>query len=50
LLRAFASALDDDLDTPSAVKVLRVAVEEKDGGAARRMLEILAGSASLETA
>jgi L-cysteine:1D-myo-inositol 2-amino-2-deoxy-alpha-D-glucopyranoside ligase len=48
LLRAFAAALDDDLDTPAAVRVLRRAVKEKEGGAARRMLEILAGSASLE--
>jgi L-cysteine:1D-myo-inositol 2-amino-2-deoxy-alpha-D-glucopyranoside ligase len=48
LLRAFAGALDDDLDTPAAVRVLRRALKAKDGGAARRMLEILAGSASLE--
>ena len=48
LLRAFARALDDDLDTPAAVRVLRRALKAKDGGAARRMLEILAGSASLE--
>ena len=48
LLRAFAGALDDDLDTPAAARVLRRALKAKDGGAARRMLEILAGSASLE--
>jgi L-cysteine:1D-myo-inositol 2-amino-2-deoxy-alpha-D-glucopyranoside ligase len=48
LLRAFDAALDDDLDTPAAVRVLRQAVREKDAGAARRMLEILAGSASLD--
>ena len=48
LLAAFNAALDDDLDTPGAVRVLRRAVKEKDAGAARRMLEILAGSASLD--
>jgi cysteinyl-tRNA synthetase len=48
LLRAFDAALDDDLDTPAAVRVLRQAVKEKDGGGARRMLEILAGTASLD--
>jgi L-cysteine:1D-myo-inositol 2-amino-2-deoxy-alpha-D-glucopyranoside ligase len=48
LLRAFNAALDDDLDTPAALGILRNAVREKDGGAARRMLEILAGTASLE--
>jgi cysteinyl-tRNA synthetase len=48
LLRAFNAALDEDLDTPAAVGVLRQAVKEKDSGAARRMLEILAGSASLD--
>ncbi len=48
LLRAFDAAIDQDLDTPAAVKVLRQAVTEKDAGAARRMLEILAGTASLD--
>ena len=48
LLRAFDAALDDDLDTPAAVRVLRRAVKEKDAGAARRMLEVLAGTASLD--
>jgi cysteinyl-tRNA synthetase len=48
LLRAFDAALDDDLDTPAAVGVLRRAVKAKDAGAARRMLEILAGTASLD--
>jgi L-cysteine:1D-myo-inositol 2-amino-2-deoxy-alpha-D-glucopyranoside ligase len=50
LLRAFDAALDDDLDTPAAVKVLRQAVIKKDASAARRMLEVLAGTASLERA
>jgi cysteinyl-tRNA synthetase len=48
LLRAFDSALDDDLDTPGAVRILRLAVKEKDAAAARRMVEILAGTASLD--
>jgi cysteinyl-tRNA synthetase len=48
LLRAFNAALDNDLDTPAALGILRKAVREKDGGAARRMLEVLAGTASLE--
>ncbi len=48
LMLAFTAALDDDLDTPTAVKVLRQAVKAKDAGAARRMLEVLAGTASLD--
>ena len=48
LLGAFGAALDDDLDTPAALKVLRQAVRERDGAAARRMLEVLAGTASPE--
>ena len=48
LLRAFDAALDDDLDTPAALKVIREAVKEKDAAAARRMLEVVAGTASLE--
>ena len=50
LLRAFDAALDDDLDTPTALKVIRQAVNQKDATAARRMLEVLAGTASLERA
>ena len=50
LLSAFDASLDDDLDTPAAIRVLREAVKEKDAGAARRMLEILAGTASLDRA
>jgi L-cysteine:1D-myo-inositol 2-amino-2-deoxy-alpha-D-glucopyranoside ligase len=48
LMRAFDAALDGDLDTPTAVKVLRRAVKDKDAAAARRMLEVLAGTASLD--
>ena len=48
LTEAFDAALDADLDTPAAVSVLRKAVARRDGSAARRMLEVLAGSASLE--
>jgi L-cysteine:1D-myo-inositol 2-amino-2-deoxy-alpha-D-glucopyranoside ligase len=50
LLRAFDAALDDDLDTPAALRVIRQAVKVRDAAAARRMLEIIAGSASLERA
>jgi L-cysteine:1D-myo-inositol 2-amino-2-deoxy-alpha-D-glucopyranoside ligase len=48
LLAAFDSALNADLDTPAAIGVLRRAVALKDGTAARRMLEVLAGTASLD--
>jgi L-cysteine:1D-myo-inositol 2-amino-2-deoxy-alpha-D-glucopyranoside ligase len=48
LLSAFGAALDADLDTPAALAVLRQAVRERDGAAARRMLEELAGTASPE--
>jgi L-cysteine:1D-myo-inositol 2-amino-2-deoxy-alpha-D-glucopyranoside ligase len=48
LVRRFDAALDDDLDTPAAVAVLRRAVSLGDGSAARRMLEVLAGTASLD--
>jgi len=48
LMKAFAAALEDDLDTPAAIGVLRRAVRAEDAGAARRMLEILAGTASLD--
>jgi hypothetical protein len=43
----FSAALDDDLDTPLAVRVLRDAVERKDARAARWMLGILCGHAAL---
>jgi L-cysteine:1D-myo-inositol 2-amino-2-deoxy-alpha-D-glucopyranoside ligase len=48
LAAAFDAALDADLDTPEALRVLRRAVAMKDGSAARRMLDVLAGSASLD--
>jgi L-cysteine:1D-myo-inositol 2-amino-2-deoxy-alpha-D-glucopyranoside ligase len=48
LLHRFDAALDDDLDTPAAITVLRRAVSLGDGSTARRMLAILAGTASLE--
>jgi cysteinyl-tRNA synthetase len=47
LIKEFKAALDDDLDTPRAIRVLRRAVRERDAAAARWMLGILAGSASL---
>jgi hypothetical protein len=40
--------MDDDLNTPRAVQVLRAAVAARDAAAARWMLGILAGTASLE--
>jgi L-cysteine:1D-myo-inositol 2-amino-2-deoxy-alpha-D-glucopyranoside ligase len=48
LLAEFEAALDDDLDTPRAIRALRVAARRKEGAAARAMLETLAGTASLE--
>jgi L-cysteine:1D-myo-inositol 2-amino-2-deoxy-alpha-D-glucopyranoside ligase len=47
LVREFNAALGDDLDTPRAIRALRRAVRERDAAAARWMLAILAGSASL---
>jgi L-cysteine:1D-myo-inositol 2-amino-2-deoxy-alpha-D-glucopyranoside ligase len=47
LLVEFNAALDDDLDTPRAIRVLRRATREGDAAAARWMLGILVGSASL---
>ena len=47
LLAEFRSALADDLDTPRALRALRAAVRQKDAPAARYMLGILAGTASL---
>jgi len=44
----FDGALDSDLDTPAAIGVLRRAVRLRDGSAARRMLDVLAGTASLD--
>ncbi len=48
LVRAFTEAMDGDLDTPRAVRVLRRAVRERDPAAAGWMLRILAGTAALE--
>ena len=47
LAERFAAALDDDLDTPRAVRVLERAVRERDAAAARWMAPILCGGASL---
>jgi cysteinyl-tRNA synthetase len=47
LVAEFSAALDDDLDTPRAVRALRAAVRRKDAGAARWMLGILCGDAAL---
>jgi L-cysteine:1D-myo-inositol 2-amino-2-deoxy-alpha-D-glucopyranoside ligase len=47
LVDAFVAALDDDLDTPRAVRVLRAAVRRRDAAAANWMTSILCGTASL---
>ena len=47
LIDRFHRALADDLDTPGALRVLRAAVRDGDARAARWMLGILAGTASL---
>jgi L-cysteine:1D-myo-inositol 2-amino-2-deoxy-alpha-D-glucopyranoside ligase len=47
LLKEFNAALSDDLDTPRAVRALRLAVRRQDAAAVRWMLSILAGTASL---
>jgi L-cysteine:1D-myo-inositol 2-amino-2-deoxy-alpha-D-glucopyranoside ligase len=47
LIKEFNAALSDDLDTPRAVRVLRLAIRQKDAAAVRMMLGILVGSASL---
>jgi L-cysteine:1D-myo-inositol 2-amino-2-deoxy-alpha-D-glucopyranoside ligase len=47
LIDQFNRALADDLDTPRAIRVLRAAVRERDAEAARWMMGILAGTASL---
>ncbi|HLQ60887.1 MAG TPA: class I tRNA ligase family protein [Candidatus Acidoferrales bacterium] len=47
LLAEFRAALADDLDTPRALRALRAAVRRRDAAAARHMLGILAGTASL---
>ena len=47
LIKEFNAALADDLDTPRAVRALRLAIRRRDAAATRWMLSILAGSASL---
>jgi hypothetical protein len=47
LIAEFIAALNDDLDTPRAIRALRRATREGDAVAARWMLAILIGSASL---
>jgi L-cysteine:1D-myo-inositol 2-amino-2-deoxy-alpha-D-glucopyranoside ligase len=47
LVAEFNAALDDDLDTPRAIRALRRATREGDAAAARWMLGILVGGASL---
>ena len=47
LMAEFNAALGDDLDTPRALRALRVAVRQKDAAAARAMRNVLLGTASL---
>jgi L-cysteine:1D-myo-inositol 2-amino-2-deoxy-alpha-D-glucopyranoside ligase len=47
LMKEFNAALSDDLDTPRAVRTLRLAIRQKDAAAVRAMLDVLVGSASL---
>jgi L-cysteine:1D-myo-inositol 2-amino-2-deoxy-alpha-D-glucopyranoside ligase len=47
LIAEFNAALADDLDTPRAVRALRLAIRGGDAAAVRYMLGILAGTASL---
>ena len=47
LLAEFSEALNDDLDTPRAIRALRAAVGRRDQAAARWMASILCGTASL---
>ena len=47
LVARFNNALADDLDTPTAIRVLRETVRRREAEAARLMLGILAGTASL---
>jgi L-cysteine:1D-myo-inositol 2-amino-2-deoxy-alpha-D-glucopyranoside ligase len=47
LVEEFSAALDDDLDTPRAVRALRGAVRRGDAASARWMTSILCGTASL---
>jgi L-cysteine:1D-myo-inositol 2-amino-2-deoxy-alpha-D-glucopyranoside ligase len=47
LIKEFTTALADDLDTPRAVRALRMAIRRKDAAAVQWMLSILVGSAAL---
>jgi L-cysteine:1D-myo-inositol 2-amino-2-deoxy-alpha-D-glucopyranoside ligase len=47
LIKEFNAALADDLDTPRAVRALRLAIRNTDAAAVRWMLGILVGEASL---
>ena len=47
LMAEFNAALADDLDTPRAVRALRRALRQRDAPAARAMMAILLGGASL---
>jgi L-cysteine:1D-myo-inositol 2-amino-2-deoxy-alpha-D-glucopyranoside ligase len=47
LIKEFNAALSDDLDTPRAVRALRLAIRKRDAAATRSMLGILVGTASL---
>ena len=47
LVAQFTNALADDLDTPRAIRILREAIRRSEAEAARWMLGILAGTASL---
>ncbi|MDQ2943456.1 MAG: class I tRNA ligase family protein [Candidatus Dormibacteraeota bacterium] len=47
LIKEFNTALADDLDTPRAVRALRIAIRRRDGAAVAWMLGILTGNASL---
>lgn len=47
LMAEFNAALADDLDTPRAVRALRAALRQRDAAAARAMISVLVGDASL---
>jgi L-cysteine:1D-myo-inositol 2-amino-2-deoxy-alpha-D-glucopyranoside ligase len=47
LMKEFNAALSDDLDTPRAVRALRLAIRLRDPAAVRQMLDILVGTAAL---
>ena len=47
LMAEFNAALADDLDTPRAIRALRAALRQRDAAAARAMMTVLVGDASL---